>query len=216
MEKLKTVLATSDAALVRKRYQDRIARHGVTVASLNAGTPEKQRILHSLHSAALPADNPEVLDIGCGLAHFFEFMLEQELPRSYCGYDIVPEYVEACRKRHPGARFSVRNIFEEGIDGYYDTIIMSQVLNNRYQDSDNIAVMRSALAMAFEHARVSVSIDMLSTYVDYEEPHLFYYSPVAIFQFAKTLTRHVALRHDCHPFEFCIQLFHEDPPGFTP
>ena len=56
----------------------------------------------------------------------------------------------------------MRNIFLEGIAGSYDTVVMSQVLNNRYHKSDNMQVMQRALDLAFQHTRVSVSVDMLS------------------------------------------------------
>lgn len=211
-----SVLAPQDLERVRARYQARIAEHGVSLPSLKTGGEKKQRIRHAIHSTAVPSACAEVLDIGCGLGHFYQYLRDDGRDCTYCGYDIVPEYVEDCRRRYPDARHVVRNIFEEGIEGAYDTVVMCQVLNNRYRDSDNMAVMQAALTMAFDHARVSVSVDMMSSYVDYEEPELYYYSPESIFQFAKTLTPRVTLRHDYRRFEFCIQLFHESAPDFVP
>jgi hypothetical protein len=48
---------------------------------------------------------------------------------------------------------------------------------------------------------------MLSTYVDYQEQHLYYYHPEQIFSMAKAISSRVLLRHDFAPFEFCIQLY---------
>ena len=85
---------------------------------------------------------------------------------------------------------------------------MSQVLNNRYSSSDNFQVMCQAIQLAYNHSNHSVSIDMMSSYVDFENPELYYYQPEEIFKFAKSLTKKVKLLHDYRPFEFCIQLFH--------
>jgi len=88
------------------------------------------------------------------------------------------------------------------------------VLNNHYRKSDNMKVMQRALELAFEHTRVSVSVDMLSSYVDFRNPDLFYYSPEEIFRMAKAIAPRVVIRHDYRAFEFCVQLFHEEAEGY--
>ncbi len=210
------VLAEQDLDAVRRRYQERIALHGVTMASLSTGGEAKQRARYAVHDSVVCTPNPSILDVGCGLGLFYDYLTGQGKRCAYHGYDIVPEYVAECRKRHPEARFEVRNIFDEGIDGHYDHIFLCQVLNNRFVASDNLRVIQTAIALAFEHCRVCASIDMMSTYVDYRDEHLYYYSPEGVFAFAKRLTRRVALRHDYRGFEFCIQLFREGAPGYVP
>ena len=182
---------------------------------LNSGTEAKQAMRHSVHASALRGAKCSVLEIGCGLADFYKYLLQQQRDCSYHGYDIVPEYIDECRRVYPQAKFALRNVFIEGIEETYDTIVMSQVLNNRYQKSDNMRVMQRALELAFQHTRVSVSIDMLSTYVDFHNPDLFYYSPETIFHIARTISPRVLLRHDYRAFEFCIQLFHEGTEGYV-
>jgi SAM-dependent methyltransferase len=215
MNETSSPLAHEDAEAVVRRYQARIIEHGTTFDSMASGSVEKQRIRHSIHATALRGERPQVLDVGCGLGQFYHYLRETGRDCAYTGYDIVPEYVAACRELYPQAQFEERNIFEDGIGVVYDTIVMSQVLNNRYQASDNMAVMRRALALAFEHTRTSVSVDMMSAYVDFQNPDLFYYAPEAIFSLARSITRRVIIRHDYRPFEFCVQLFHDAVEGFV-
>jgi SAM-dependent methyltransferase len=210
------VLDPEDVNHVVRRYQKRIAKHGVTLASLKSGSIEKQSIRHHIHSLSLMGSCPTVLDIGCGLGGFYQYLKGHAQDCRYTGYDIVPKYIAECIKQYPEANFEVRNIFYEGIGGNFDTIIMSQVLNNRYRKSDNLQVMKKAITMAFQQSLVSVSLDMMSTYLDYQNPDLFYYPPEEIFRFAKSIARRVVLRHDYRPFEFCIQLFHENAAGYVP
>ena len=209
-----SVLDPHDVGLVVQRYQRRIAEHGPTFASLNSGSEEKQALRHSVHATALRGENPSVLEIGCGLGDFYRYLLGRHRTCTYYGYDIVPEYINACRREFPQCHFEVRNIFLEGIDGIYDTVVMSQVLNNRYQKSDNMQVMRRALELAFQHTRTSVSVDMLSTYVDFRNSELFYYSPDEIFRVAKAISPRVIIRHDFRAFEFCVQMFHQEVEGY--
>jgi len=209
------VLNPDDLQSVIRRYQHRIAEHGPTFESLNSGSEEKQAIRHWAHASALRGTKPSVLEIGSGLADFYKYLKQHQQDCSYNGYDIVPEYVAECRRVYPEASFAVRNIFVDGIEGVYDTVVMSQVLNNRYEKSDNMQVMQQALELAFEHTRVSVSVDMLSTYVDFRNPDLFYYSPEDIFRMAKAIAPRALVRHDYRAFEFCVQLFHPEVEGYV-
>jgi len=209
------VLDPEDASRVIQRYQQRIAEHGATFASLNSGSEEKQAIRQWVHASALRGQRPSILEVGCGLGNFYKYLVEHKRDCSYHGYDIVPEYVAECQRVYPQAEFDVRNIFLNGIEGSYDTVVMSQVLNNRYQKSDNMLVMRRALELAYQHTRVSVSVDMLSTYVDFRNPDLFYYSPEDIFRMAKAIAPRVLIRHDYRAFEFCVQLFHQEAEGYV-
>lgn len=209
------VLDPEDATYVIERYQKRIAEHGPTFASLNSGSETKQRIRHEVHSSSVRGLKPRILEIGSGLGDFYKYLVQHHFGCSYSGYDIVPEYVEQCRRLYPEAKFERRNVFLDGIDGTYDTIVMSQVLNNRYRKSDNMQVMKHALELAFEHTRVSVSVDMISSYVDFQNPELFYYPPEEVFRIAKSIAPRVLLRHDYRGFEFCIQLFHEGAEGYV-
>lgn len=208
------VLHPDDVSQVVRRYQERIAKHGATFASLNSGDEKKQELRHRVLASALRGDSPSILEVGCGLAGFYRHLLLNHQNCSYRGYDIVPEYVAECRRNYPEADFDLRNVFVEGIEGTYDTIIMSQVLNNRYAKSDNILVMQRALNLAFQHTRVSVAVDMLSTYVEFRNPDLFYYAPEEIFRIAKQIAPRVVIRHDYRAFEFCVQLYHADIEGY--
>jgi hypothetical protein len=208
------VLDPEDVSQVIRRYQQRIAEHGPTFASLNSGSEEKQAIRQWVHASALRGERPSILEIGCGLGDFYKYLIGQKRDCSYHGCDIVPEYIAECRRVYPQSKFEVRNIFIDDIEGGYDTVVMSQVLNNRYQKSDNMQVMQRALELAFQHTRVSVSVDMLSTYVDFRNPDLFYYSPEDIFRMAKAIAPRVLIRHDYRAFEFCVQLFHQEAEGY--
>ena len=204
----KKSLSIDDLENVKKRYQDRILKFGVTFDSLNSGNDEKQFLRCGVHLSAINKSKARVLDIGCGLGYFYEFLIKNNKEINFTGYDIINDYIIFCKEKFPDADFYCRNIFEDGIDGIYDTIVMSQVLNNRYSNSDNMDVMCQAIELSFKHTTDSVSIDMMSKYVDFENPELYYYQPEAIFKFAKSLTKKVKLLHEYRPFEFCIQLFH--------
>jgi SAM-dependent methyltransferase len=198
-----------DLEYVRSRYQQRIADHGVTFDSMNSGSLDKQQIRHSVHASIIPLEGRDVrvLDLGCGLGQFLAFLRGKGFHGLYTGIDIVPEYVDYCRREFPADRFELRNVFAEGLAERYDFIVASQVFNARYPCGDNLETLKIFLALGMDHCRHGLSVDMLSTYVDFEKPDLYYFSPEAVFSHAKTCTRLVRLRHDYLPFEFALQMF---------
>ena len=79
---------------------------------------------------------PSILEVGCALGLFLEaYLARHERDCSYHGYDVLPEYVAECERAFPLGKFEVRNLFLEGIEGTYDTVVISQLFNNRYQKS---------------------------------------------------------------------------------
>jgi SAM-dependent methyltransferase len=209
-------LHSDDVERVISRYRERIEEFGVGFESMKSGNLDRQRIRHWVHSEAIRAVQAKtVLDIGCGIGFFLDYLREYEHHVQYTGYDILPEYVDYCTRTFPQSHFAVRNIFEHGIDGRYDTIVLSQVLNNRYHDSDNYSVMARALELCFAHCDGVVSIDMMSSYVDFQNPDLFYYDPSEVFRIAKGIARRVVIRHDYRPFEYTLQLFADTAPGYV-
>ncbi len=210
-----SILNQKDILNVINRYKNRIEQFGISFDSMKSGSIEKQIIRHSIHASSIKKNNPELLDIGCGLGQFYIYLQEQKINCSYTGYDILEDYITKCKQDYPEAHFFKRNIFEEGIDKIYDYIILSQVLNNKYIHSDNMSVMVETMKLAFDNSKLAVSIDMMSDYVDFKSEELYYYSPEKIFNEAKKITNRVVLRHDYRPYEFTIQLFHKEADGYV-
>lgn len=206
----------ADSSLIAQWYQDRIRKYGTSFASLSAGNEQREAQRHAVHMSATFGEEPRLLDIGCGIGRFYSFLKNCGRKCSYTGYDLVPDYVQYCRATFSDIQVSERDVVECGIDGEFDTIVASQVFNHRYGGADNMEVMEYVLRQTFDHSTVSVSIDMLSTYVDYQEDYLFYYSPEQVLRLAKSVAKRVLLRHEYAPYEFCIQMFHPDAPPLLP
>jgi SAM-dependent methyltransferase len=209
----RTELDAGDREAIVRRYSDRLSEYGIDLRTLNVGPQEKYRTQHAVHASIGDLTGKVLLDVGCGLAHYYEFLRAQGTPVRYIGYDIVPPFIEMDRERFPEATFDVRDVTSEDIAHQPDYVVMCQVFNNRYQEADNTEVVQAVLRKTFEAARIGVSIDMLSSYVTYREPNLAYFSPDEMFRFAKGLTRFVRLRHDYAPFHFTLFLYKDAVPA---
>jgi ubiquinone/menaquinone biosynthesis C-methylase UbiE len=148
-----------------------------------------------------------VLDVGCGFGGFFDYCRHIQHPMTYTGIDIVPSLVEEAAKRHMDADFIVMDILDAPDDMEMDYVVSSQGFNNKLTHTDNWELVKEVLAKCFRIAKKGVAFDMMSVYVDFREDHLYYFDPVIVFEYCKTLTKRVALRHDYPLFEFCVYLY---------
>ncbi len=196
-----------DKVEIIKRYTERLKRLGVGVESLGSGSNEHQAIRYRVLSEIADLGGQRVLDVGCGFGGFFDYCRHFGQPIIYTGIDIVPALLEEGRRRHPEATFIEMDLLEASDDLEFDYVVSSQGFNNNYTYSDNWQVMKEALAKCFRIAQKGVAFDMMSSYVDFKEDHLYYFEPARVFEFCKRLTKRVTLRHDYPLFEFCVYLF---------
>jgi SAM-dependent methyltransferase len=200
-------ISDADRAAVVAPYLTRFAKYGVDGRTLNPGKGNKHQIQHEVHASVGDLPGKTVLDLGCGLATFYEYLKAQGTHlRRYVGYDIVEPFIESNRARYPEAHFELRDLSRDPIAHRADYAIMCQVFNNRYASGNNEEVVKHVIAKAFDAVSTGVSIDLRTSYVNYEEPDLYYYSPEDMFSFAKSLTPFVKLRHDYLPYDFTLML----------
>ncbi len=194
-----------------KRYSDRFERYGGLVETLGSGSDEHQAIRYRVISEVADLGGQRVLDVGCGFGGFFDYARHYGQPMTYTGIDIVPALLKEGKRRHPSEEFLEMDILNSPDDLEYDYVISSQAFNNRFTYSDNWEVVKEVLAKCYKIAGKGVAFDMMSSYVDFREDHLYYFDPSLVFEFCKTLTKRVTIRHDYPLFEFCIYLY----PDFT-
>lgn len=196
-----------DKITIVSRYQKRLSEYGPGIQALASGSTERRDTRFNVLSSIGDLHGCRLLDLGCGLGDFYAWLQKNGIVVDYTGYDITPELVDFAAERFPEADFEVRDIQTEGIQESFDFIVSSQTFNNRLSHDDNFDVMKEVLQICYDACDKAVAIDMMTTYVDFQEKHLHYYQPEAVFSYAKTLTKRVSLRHDYPAFEFVIILY---------
>lgn len=139
-------------------------------------------------------DGRRVLDLGCGLGHFFPVLTERFPRASYLGIDVAGDLVAAAAAAYPEGRFVERDVLRDGLEGSFDYVLMSALFNDPGPDAEEF--LHSMLEVAFSHAEIGVGFNFISTYVNTVEEDLAYHDPVAVTDFVlRTLTRRVAVDH---------------------
>jgi len=194
------------------RYQARLRKFGYSPQTLGWGKDGRQEVRFGvLASCALALPESSVLDVGCGFADLYGFLISNGWHGRYTGIDIVPGLLEVARAQHPD--LDLREVDITGpIEGLpkHDFVIASGVFNALLAEGDNPEHIRRALGAMRDLSQIAVCADFLTSYVDFREPGLWYTDPCWALDVAKQLSRRVTVRHDYMPFEFCLFVFADD------
>ena len=191
-----------------RRYENRLKQFGYDVKSLGWRTKRQQYLRFEILAEIGDLNNSSVLDLGCGFGDFYDFLLEKGIKVDYTGYEISRKLIEIARERHPELKFEVKDILREPINRSFDYVVSSGIFNHKMSNND--LFIKEIFRKTFEICNIGIAHNMLSSYVDYMDSELYYASPIKIFDFCKTLSRRVTLRHDYMPFEFTVYVYKKD------
>ena len=150
-----------------------------------------------------------ILDVGCGLGDLVPYIEDvTDGDFHYTGIDVAPSLIAAAKKKfqHPNVQFKCGDISSSLGESMFDVSILSGALN--YRINDNIGNTEMVLSELFKITKETMSVNFLSSYVDYQEDKNFHYSPEAMLSFAKSLSTWVSIYHDYPLWEFTIQVRH--------
>ena len=196
-----------DKQRINARYDQRLEQHPDDDArSLAVGSDGRHAMaLQCLVDVGIVSETT-VLDLGCGMGALHEHLVAIGLACGYTGYDINPQLIARAKQRHPGIAFEVHDILQEEFPEF-DFVVSSSSFNLKLEHEDNYAFIERMLRTMYGHARRAVAVDLMTSYVDFRHPDVFYYEPVRILSIAKGITKRVALRHDLPLFQFCVYLY---------
>jgi SAM-dependent methyltransferase len=199
-----TLNADEKVALLR-RYSDRLAKHGPTLAALGWTKPKhtlRYQVLLDYWFAETDGRPLRILDFGCGFGDLYGYAAKHKLPVDYVGVDINPDLVQVARDRYPSATFLNADLFAEVLEEKYDVVVSSGVHN--FFLADNSLFNSESFAL-FDHLScVGFAVNFMSNRVDFRSPDVYYAAPEDILSLALQYSRRIRLRHDYMPFEFTV------------
>lgn len=203
-------LSVGDANHLKKFYKNEFTLHGDNHASVRYASKESQWRRYEILTQISDLENKSILDYGCGTGHLYEYLNEKSIRiKDYIGVDILPDFLQVAKEKFPSATFL------ESLSDYdeaFDIGIVSGTFNDILPN--NRKFWQQAVSDLFMRCKEGITFNMMSKYVDYEDPNLFYENPSYVLDFVKNnLSPFVTLRHDylCKvdsiPYEFSIYVY---------
>ena len=194
---------------VARLYSESLAEHGPSSRAVGWKDEASQRLrFEQLLKVVEPGDGAvTVADLGCGYGAMFDFLAERLGDRldRYVGYEISPEMLEAARGRvrDPRAAFVAAARPTEPVD--YGFACGPFNVKLEASDEEWEAEVRDALHALAAASRRGLAFNLLTSHVDWREPHLFYADPARFAEFAhRELGVSVELLEDYGLYEWTI------------
>ncbi len=194
-----------------QRYEERYRQFGRSPQTLGWGKGGRQEIRFSiLTDPILSLPDTHVLDIGCGFADLYDFLIVQGWRGQYTGVEVVPSLIREAHKKHSQLEIIEADFLEwETGDKQYDAVVASGIFNAK-DDPDMNLCIHSTLKKMLAVCRIYAAADFMSTNVDYQHEIAHHSDPRQMLDLGFSLTRRVQLRHDYMPYEFSLFLFKDD------
>ena len=205
----------ADRAAYVERYEQRLAEHGHSPATLGWGKPGREHVRFQVMADVVQeVGATSVLDVGCGFADLYDHLIQQGWVGRYSGIDIVPGLLAEARARHPTLDLQEADIAAYETAGTFDVVVASGVFNARLRNEDNREHITRSVERMYTLCRRAICVDFMSTYVDFQNPDAWHTDPAWTLALGHGLSKRLRLRHDYMPFEFALIVYRDDEhPG---
>lgn len=190
---------------MKQIYNSLTKKYGYDVKSLHWPTKDRQEMAFKAIAETVNLCNTSILDVGCGFGDFYFFLKKNGVKVNYTGIDVSDKIIEIGKRKHPSISNCLKIMDVKDIVDRYDYVVISGTFNLKIDD--NWEFIKSTLKKVFDLCNKGVVFNLISTYVDYQENHLFYVNPCDIFEYCKTLTKWINIKYDYNDYEYTISIF---------
>lgn len=200
---------TRDDDRIEQFYARLLVEHGNSARALDWGSAASQQRRFEALAGVGRLDGARILDVGCGLGHFLDFLVALGVTVDYTGFDLTGAMVVEARRLHPGVRIERVNVLDADLPETWDYVFASGIFYLR-RDSpwDYLRAMLERLAGL---ARRGVACNALSTRAGKAEADEFRVEPGRALELALDIAPGVVLRHDYLPNDFTVYLYPATP-----
>jgi SAM-dependent methyltransferase len=167
-------------------------------------------IRHQIMFDLIKTNNPTVLDFGCGLAHFNEWIINNNKNIQYSGLDINENLYKACMKKYPSIPFYHKDILKDNNIPNFDYIICNGTFTEKRDLSQETMMefFTSTIIELWDKCNEGIAFNLMSKHVDWEREDLFHVSLDELGWFLKNnLNRNFIIRNDYKLYEFTTYVY---------
>src|SRR5437763_714550 len=103
-------------------YDELLQRYGDDSRSCDYGSDDSQRRKFDVLAGVADAAGARVLDVGCGLAHYADYLEARCRDVDYVGIDLSSEMIAAARRRRPDLDLRVGNALDVDTAERFDVV----------------------------------------------------------------------------------------------
>jgi SAM-dependent methyltransferase len=197
----------SDKTRISSHFERLLDGFGFNLQGLDYGRPESQRIRFEVLAEAIPDRDARLLDVGCGLGDYADFLAERRPRIVYSGVDLTEKMVAEARRLHPNLDLKVADILDPSFNEHFDVVTAIGIFY--LLGGDAFSTARRLVRRMWELCGCVLAFSTLSTLAPNKQPGEFYADPTEMLRFCLQLTPWCVLRHDYLPHDFSVYMFRE-------
>lgn len=202
---------------IYKHYESCFEQHGDTSKGVDWPNEDDARIRYRVMLDVVDFDPempfktwPSLLDFGCGLSHFYEYLEEEGPDFHYTGVDISEKFIEESRKKFPLNEYHCVDVLEENTLPTADYTIANGVFTEKrsmtYQEMFDY--MCEVLCELWKVTNKAMAFNVMSKNVDWERDDLFHVSMDELSAFVcEKLSRNFVIRNDYGLYEYTMYVY---------
>lgn len=154
-----------------------------------------------------------VLDYGCGLSHFYEYLLKNNIDYiDYSGLEISDKFYNESKIKFPKNRYLLGDILSENftLDTKFEYIIMNGVFTEKMDliYEDMFSYFEKMIKEVFQYCAKGMAFNVMSKQVEWEKDFLFHVPLDDMADFlTKNITRDFIIRNDYQLYEYTVYLY---------
>jgi len=193
--------------LLNGYYSEKLKLHGPVYKGADWGSLQAQQISFAQLSRLITAEDPSLLDYGCGYGALYDFLKEQQLKTRYTGFDISEEMLAHAKKLHATENAEWIGCLPK--NALYDYVIACGIFSIRLDiptaewEEHTLQTLQKINALS----KKGFAFNSLTSYSDAHlmKDHLYYPDPAFLFDYCKKhFSKYVSLIHDYPKYEFVI------------
>lgn len=195
-----------DDERIIETYKHLVETYGFDHRALDWGSRYSQELRFAVLTEIAPLQEASVLDVGCGLADFLDYLQRRGIGAQYTGYDLTPGMIAVASRRFPGAQLHVVNLLNEPEPTpQFDYVVASGIFHLRQHDP--FSYLESMVHRMFALCHRGVAFNTLSCLAKKRDPGEFYAEPARVMALCLEITPFVVMRHDYLEHDFTVYLY---------
>ena len=189
-------------------------QNGFTEKALWGSKESQEKRFHILSKLFLTKDNFSVIDYGCGLGHFYAFLLKNGFTNiKYIGIDINNKFIDEAQKKHPNLRFELggREKVEEILMTPVDYLISSGIYNLGSNVDEVEDVFLNDYSSFLNSIKIGLGSNFLSSLSNNKDQQSIYHNPFKLMEkCTKTISKNILYFHNYLPHDFTILIYKDN------
>lgn len=203
---------------IAKHYDECFKKHGDSNLGVDWPNYEDTLIRHKIMYELLPLNELKnnitkttLLDFGCGLGHFYQWITQNKshIPK-YSGLDINESFYNTCKSKYPQLDFYHTDILKNNDIPKFDYIVCNGTFTEKrelaYEEMWEFFTL--AVSKLWSKCNKGIAFNLMSKHVDWEREDLFHVSLDELGWFLKrNLSRNFVIRNDYGLYEYTVYVY---------